>query len=336
MGDLAPLDGQLDALASGVALADSTSPDLFALTGPGHLEALDRIVTQAVKALAPGEGRLALLLAPKGQFRALMAVYGGSDGALVAAPAGRGPELAAGLGTYLAFSKARLEPIAGGAALGVLGPAWAAVASACGADADALARGGWCVVAGEGGAVRWLRHTFTGIPGVVAVSADARALAGVRAEAIARGAVGVRAEAIELARIETGWPAWGAELTGDVLPAEVGLEGTAVSFIKGCYVGQETVARMRTYGHPNRLLVRVARVEGPGGVPTTPRSLELRDEGRRSGVLTSAAEHPRRGVVGLALVRREGALPGAVWLAGDRVFTVSLPPMAADPASRRM
>jgi folate-binding protein YgfZ len=336
MGDADSLERQLDALASGVALADAAPPDLFALAGPGHVEALDRIVTQAVKALAPGEGRLALLLAPRGQFRALMAVYGGRDEAVVAAPAGRGPELAAGLGTYLAFSKARLEPIAGGTAVGVLGPAWGAVAAACGADADALARGGWRVVAGDGGAVRWFPATFTGIPGAVAVAADARALAGVRAAAIARGAVSVGAEAVELARVEAGWPAWGAELTGDVLPAEVGLEGAAVSFTKGCYVGQETVARMRTYGHPNRLLVGVAQVEGPGGVPTTPISLELRDEGRRRGVLTSAAERPGRGVVGLALVRREGALPGAVWLAGDRVFTVSLPPMAADPDSRRM
>lgn len=336
MDGLTPLDRQLEALATALAVAEVAPPDLYTLSGPGHLEALDRIVSQAVKALPAGEGRLALLLAPKGQFRALMAVYGGHGESLLAAPAGRGPALAAGLGRYLAFSKARLEPLAASGALAVLGSGWTAVASACGADAGVLAQGGWSSVEGEGGAVRWLGRTFTGIPGVVVASEDARALAGVRAEAIARGAVSAHSEALELARIEAGWPAWGAELTEDVLPAEVGLEAAAVSFTKGCYVGQETVARLRTYGHPNRLLVRVTQVEGPGGVPTTPELLELHDERRRHGVLTSAAEHPRCGIIGLALVRREGGVPGAVWVSGSRVFEVASQPLVAVSGSSEM
>ncbi|MFZ5787085.1 MAG: YgfZ/GcvT domain-containing protein [Acidobacteriota bacterium] len=329
MSDAAPPQGQLDALETGVAESDLAPPELLRLSGPAHLEALDRIVSQSVKALRPGEGRLALLLAPKGQFRALMAVFGGRDEAVVAAPAGRGGELAAGLGKYLAFSKAKLEPIGAAAALGVFGPRWPVVAAACGADTEVLARGGACEVAAEGGAVRWLGRAFAGIAGVVAVSESVVALGGVRAEAIAQGALSAGAGALELARIEAGWPAWGAELTEDVLPAEVGLEAVAVSFTKGCYVGQESVARMRTYGHPNRLLVSVTQVEGPGGVPIVPLTLELRDDGRRRGALTSVARHPERGAVGLALVRREGAVPGAVWLSDGRAFQVDAHPLVA-------
>jgi len=94
-------------------------------------------------------------------------------------------------------------------------------------------------------------------------------------------------EEVERARIEAGVPAWGKELDGSVLPAEAGLDETHVSFTKGCYPGQEPIARLRHRGHVNRRL-RVLEVESaaPGG--------EVLWEGRAVGRVTSA-------VPGLAL-----------------------------------
>jgi folate-binding Fe-S cluster repair protein YgfZ len=90
-----------------------------------------------------------------------------------------------------------------------------------------------------------------------------------------------------------------------VLPAEARLEH-AVSFSKGCYVGQEIVARVRTRGSVNHLLVGL-RFEGEA--PPAP-GTELRAAGRRVGEVTSVARSDVLGAIGLGFVRREHALPG--------------------------
>jgi folate-binding Fe-S cluster repair protein YgfZ len=90
-----------------------------------------------------------------------------------------------------------------------------------------------------------------------------------------------------------------------VIPQEAGLNERAVSFTKGCYVGQETVARLHYRGKPNRHL-RGLRLSAPFAVGT-----DLLLDERPVGRLTSVAESPRFGPIGLALVRREAA-PGTV------------------------
>lgn len=315
------------ALVPGLSLALVGAPALLRLSGVDHREALDRIVSQDVKRLPAGEGRLALLLAPKGQFRALMAVFGGTDELLLAAPPGRGEALANSLTAYLRFSKSRLEPITRAPrALLLTGGGWGEVASACGADAVVLARGGWCRQGEGDGAVDWLGQTFLGFPGAIVVAADGEVLDGIERQVRARGATPQGEAALELERIRVGFPAWGAELSDTVLPPEVGIDGAAISYTKGCYIGQETIARMRTYGHPNRTLVGVRLLDGSSG-PKPP--LELRAEGddRFRGVLTSFAVHPERGGVGLALVRRELAAPGTHLTGGASTLEVAPLPL---------
>ena len=85
------------------------------------------------------------------------------------------------------------------------------------------------------------------------------------------------------------------------MPAEAGLEQRAISFTKGCYPGQEPVARLHFRGHPNRGLRIV--VLGDGDLPAY--DAELTHEGKAVGRITSAARDPDRGVVALAYVRRE-------------------------------
>ena len=102
---------------------------------------------------------------------------------------------------------------------------------------------------------------------------------------------------LELRRIEAGVPRWGREIDDRILPAEAGLDATHVSFTKGCYPGQEPVARLHYRGHPNRLL-RVLELDD---VPHA--DAELVHDGKPVGRVTSAAKRPDGSVVALAYVR---------------------------------
>jgi folate-binding protein YgfZ len=105
---------------------------------------------------------------------------------------------------------------------------------------------------------------------------------------------------LELLRIQAGTPRWGHEIDDRVLPAEAGLDERAISFTKGCYPGQEPVARLRYRGHANRSL-RVLELEG-GDLPA--RDAELLHEGKAVGRVTSVARDGDR-TVALAYVRSE-------------------------------
>ncbi len=110
--------------------------------------------------------------------------------------------------------------------------------------------------------------------------------------------VTVGADELELLRIQAGTPAWGKEIDDRVLPAEAGLTERAVSFTKGCYPGQEPIARLHHRGHANRGL----RILALPGLPQP--DDEIVYDGKSIGRITSAATGPE-GVVALAYVRRE-------------------------------
>ena len=121
--------------------------------------------------------------------------------------------------------------------------------------------------------------------------------------------------------MESGRPRYGVDLDDSVIPQEAGLNDRAVSFTKGCYVGQETVARLFYKGRPNRHL-RGLRLSAPA-----PAGAPLLLGEREVGTLTSSAVSPALGPIGLALVRRE-AEPGAELRVGDddvRATVVELP-----------
>ena len=134
----------------------------------------------------------------------------------------------------------------------------------------------------------------------VDVFCDAESTEGVRGTLLAAGAIEVTEAAAELVRVESGRPRYGVDLDENVIPQEAGLNERAVSFTKGCYVGQETVARLFYRGKPNRHL-RGLRLSAPVE-PGTPLQLGEKEVGR----LTSVAVSPAHGPIGLALVRRAG------------------------------
>jgi tRNA-modifying protein YgfZ len=109
----------------------------------------------------------------------------------------------------------------------------------------------------------------------------------------------IDADELERRRIEAGVPRWGREIDERILPAEAGLDATHVDFGKGCYPGQEPVARLHYRGHPNRGLRVLELVELPDY------DAELVHDGKTVGRVTSAARRQDGSVVALAYVRTE-------------------------------
>ena len=151
---------------------------------------------------------------------------------------------------------------------------------------------------------------------------DSAASEQVRQAAIAAGAEPVSDAAAECVRIEQGRPRYGIDLDDSVIPQEAGLNERAVSFTKGCYVGQETVARLFYRGKPNRRLLglRSDSPLEPGG--------ELRYEDKVAGRVTSTAVSPRLGPVALGFVRREVPLGATVNVGVDGSAEVAELPLA--------
>jgi folate-binding protein YgfZ len=121
-------------------------------------------------------------------------------------------------------------------------------------------------------------------------------------------------------RVEQGIPAWGFEIAADFFPPEVGFVG-AVSYDKGCYLGQEPLARIHARGQVNRVMVRV----GIDGDPSVPVSLAHSDRAEAATLTTVA------GGQGLAIVRRSFAEPGQTLTSEGLTVTVQSGPLGDDP-----
>jgi folate-binding protein YgfZ len=151
----------------------------------------------------------------------------------------------------------------------------------------------------------------------------------VRAELEAAGAVPVSEATVECLRVERGRPRFGVDMDETTMPQEAAINDRAVSYTKGCYVGQETVARLYWKGKPNRHLrgLRLSAPADPGAA--------LRREETEVGVLASVVVSPVHGPIALALVRR-AAQPGDVLRVGEdgavTATVTNLPFPAPEPA----
>ena len=143
-------------------------------------------------------------------------------------------------------------------------------------------------------------------------------------------------EQLEVLRVEAGVPKWGVDMDENTIPIEAGLEQRAISYDKGCYIGQETIARINTYGHVNRRLVQLelrspltrpadtlsprdARGEGWGEGSLPVRGEKIYADDREVGHVTSAAFSLRLGKpVALGYVRRDVAKPGTKLRIGEQ------------------
>jgi folate-binding protein YgfZ len=295
------------AATEGCALFDRSDRGKLALTGAGAKEFLNGQVSNDTVSLQPGHGLYAALLTPKGKMLADLRILDAGEELLldterVALQTVFNTIRRFSIGYELELHKRTLQR----SLLSLIGPSADAVARAAGlaelpAETEHDHRSGQLA----GTDVRVIR-TDLGLD----VLLDAEALAEVRSALLAAGAAEIGLETAECVRIESGRPRYGVELDDSVIPQEAGLNDRAVSFTKGCYVGQETVARLFYRGKPNREL------RGLRSAEPLPVGTELTYEARTVGRVRSAAVSPRLGPVALAFIRREAPL-GAVLAAGE-------------------
>jgi folate-binding protein YgfZ len=284
------------ALRDGCGLVDRSERGKLALTGSQAKEFLQGQVTNDVEALVPGQGCYAAFLDHKGKMQGDLRVLDLGDELLLDCERSALQDLfnmirRYKLGLDVELHKRTIEF----SLLSLIGPDARRVAGAQGLPAAEHA----CDRAVLGAAGVVLAVTDLGVD----VLCGAENVARVRGALEAAGAVPVTEAAAEVLRIESGRPRYGIDLDATVIPQEAGLNERAVSFTKGCYVGQETVARLHYRGKPNRHL-RGLRLSEPAESGS-----ELRLGERVVGRLGSVAVSPRKGPIALALVRREAA-PG--------------------------
>jgi folate-binding protein YgfZ len=269
------------ALAQGAVFHVWADRRRFEISGKGAAQCLQGLVTCDVLAAADGTMLFGALLTPKGMIvTPLWITRHEPTRFLIEAPAAAGSTLADALRRSLPPRLCRWQDVsAQTATVGVYG-AGAAVPGRLEGALPCVARGA---------------------PGVEVCVGTGRA-AEIRAGLAAEGLFEAPAAQLEACRILAGIPALGAEIDDRTLPQEVRLDELgAVSYTKGCYVGQETVARLHFRGHANRRLAALLLTDDPGAPP-----LQLLDAGRPVGRLTSAAwTEDAGGWFCLAVVRRE-------------------------------
>ena len=291
------------ALTEGCGLVDRSESGKLALTGGGAKAFLQGQVTNDTEALTPGTGLYAAFLTHKAKMLGDLRVLDTGDELLLLTERVALAELfnlirRFKIGYDVELHKRTIERTL----LSLEGPRARAVAGA-----DALPEAEHANVADElDGVPVLLVATQAGVD-VIADSAETDRLVAALTE---RGAEPVSEADAEVTRIERGRPRYGVELDDTVIPQEAELNDRAVSFTKGCYVGQETVARLFYRGKPNRHL-RGLRLAAPAQ-----RGDELRLGERVLGHVGSVAESPRFGAIALAIVRRE-AQPGTTVTVGD-------------------
>jgi folate-binding protein YgfZ len=289
------LDAQYRQLREECGLVERPDRGLLIVSGPDAADYLQGQLTNDTEAIEPGEWIYAALLDRKGHMQADMRVLRPGDGPDLWLDLE--PEGSAAANRHLQMYKIGREVEVTDAGdeyvlLSLIGPRATEIARAV-----------------EGTTLR----TDQGVDLIVpAAERD-----GVRETLLGAGAVEVSPEAAEILRIEAGRPRFGAEMGTETMPAEAGIVEQAVSFTKGCYIGQETVARLHYKGKPNRHL-RGLKFSGPA---RPGQSLVLGE--KEVGTVGSAAVSPALGPIGLAILRRE-AEPGATVAVGEDGVTAEV------------
>jgi folate-binding protein YgfZ len=317
------------ALRTGAMLIDRSARSRMSLSGPKAAEVLSGLVTNDVLSLTPGHGQYAAALTAKGRILADVRVFARDDarGFLIDVPERAADGWWAMVRKYVNPRLARYTNVSESLSdLGVFGVhARALVATVTGADQQVLE--GLVPYAHreapvDGEPVLVARVPDLGLEGYE-VFASPDAAGQLRRRLAAAGAVVADRGAFDIARIEAGRPEWGIDIDDTTLAQEANLDELhAISYTKGCYTGQETVARVHFRGHVNRQLRGLRFEVGP----LPPTGSELQDDGGRVvGDVRSVAVSPRLGSIALAMVRREvppDAVLCATWSAGRASATV--------------
>jgi folate-binding protein YgfZ len=288
---------------------------------------LHRLSTNQIERLAPGQGADTVLTTPIGRIIDLLGVYVLDDALLLVTSPGRGPAIFAHLRKNIFFNdKVKVEDATQSLGqLALYGPEAPALLAGLGLPGAGLPAHGVAVAAWAGEPLYVAACRPIGGAGLWLI-APPPALAELAAALTAAGARPLDEPTHEVLRVEAGYPAYGRELSQEYIPLETGL-WDAVSFNKGCYVGQEIIARMESRGRLAKSL-RGLRLAAHPELPAEPAAplAKLDAGGKEAGDLTSVVVSPRHGLIGLAYVRTAHAEAGTrLVAAGAEAEVVELP-----------
>lgn len=324
-------DDEYRALHDAAVWTDRSSRDArLEVRGPDAVEWLHGLLTQDIRSLAPGQGTYAAYLTPQGRMVSDLRVFHRGDTLLLEAPASVRTHLLSRLDQFVIMEDVTVADVTESShVLTVLGPAAAASAAECAgvtiAALDALAEHGHLPLAGPGAFVA--RTEDFGVPGfdLFAPPSDA----GTWRTQLAARMPAASDRLLETARIEAGRPRFGVDMHEDTIPLEAGLESRAISFDKGCYVGQEVVIRIlhRGQGRVARRLVWVESGPQPPGDVGWHHGESVWMGDKAVGAVTSACWSPARGAqLGIAMVHRDATAPGTeVRVGGQQAVVRALP-----------
>ena len=281
--------GEYELVTESVGLLDRSDRGMFQLRGGEAADFLQGQVSNDVEGLVAGQGCYATILNHKGKLRTDLRVLRGDDWFWIDTEAIGTAVVRHMLQTYSLGRDVQWEE-ADRSLLSLVGPGADSIA-----DPAPLAQEHSFV---EGDAGLWVR-TDLGIDLIASGSGDAEL-----------DVEEVPEEVVECLRIESGRPRLGLDMDAETIPQEAGINERAVDFEKGCYVGQETVARLHFRGKPNRHLRGLLLSE------PVERGTEILLGERVVGRVGSTCVSPRLGPIALALVRREAA-PGDTVAVGD-------------------
>ena len=303
---MSPFDEQYVALTELAGVVDFSLRTRIEVLGDDRASFLHNLSTNDVKKLRPGEGCEAFFLDARGHVIGHGFLICRPESIVIEAVAGQNERLLKHLDRYLIREKVELADRTGD---------WGELLVSGGRSQELLSRLGGelpidrlasteTTIAGQAATV--VRVEMTGADGYLLFCA-AGAQQSIAETLASAGVMSCQAESLEAARIEAGFPWYGQDITDKNLPQEVNRDESAISFKKGCYIGQETVARIDALGHVNKKLLRIQFA----GRQVPPPGAELRSGEQTAGEVTSAAYSPRHeAAVALAYLRRGSDAPG--------------------------
>jgi folate-binding protein YgfZ len=317
------------ALLSGRAFAIRPWVELLELTGADRHRFLHGLVTCDVQGLDIGASAYGFLTSAQGRVLADATILAAEDRLLLELPAGSADRVAAHLGKYLIADRVEIRSRPDLVLFTLFGRA-AEEAVNLAADAPATPASHASLTVFDANVLAE-RRPIWGIPALTFWVGGADAVtflrrlvdAAKRASPTPLSPVGLAA--LETRRVELGMPRFGRDFGADHFPQETGLEERAVSYTKGCYLGQEVIARIHYRGQANRVM-RGLLIDGEA----PPDGAEVAFDGRPLGTLSSAVDSPALGrAIALAALHRRGAEPGTrVQLPVGEAEVVALPFLA--------
>jgi len=300
-------DEQYRAAHTSAVMIDRTASGTIALFGGDRASFLHALVTNDIAKVTRGTGAYAAYLTPQGRMISDMRIVELGDRLLLSVEPGIAPGLARRLDSLIFSEDVQIRNISEDVdVIAVRGPsAMAMIQRAIGITAADLHAEYDNVTVDS---VTIVRDDGLGVQGfdVFAPRNEADAL---RARLVEAGVVRASIETAETLRIEAGRPRFGVDMDTDTIPLEAGIEDRAISFTKGCYVGQEVIIRVMHRGHGRVARRLVSLVVAAGAVPSRGDAIVAGD--RQVGEVTSATASPKHGSpLALGYVQRDHAAPG--------------------------